>query len=627
MADYADIYGKRVKELTNDPTLTSSYEGQVWYNENSGTLRSLVEIKAWSSGGNLNKGRYELGGVGTQTAGLAFGGNRAVSAPTGLQTDTEEYSGYSWSTGGALPAAKATQGFGTQTAAVACGGTVAPNPTAGTSTEEYNGSAWTAGGALNTATVAKAASTGIESAGLKAGGGSSPSARLNNVEEYNGSSWTSVTNLPEARFEFQGTGPQTAAFFTGGNTSSTTETTDSFDYDGTNWTSGPTMPFGIRLHGVSGNSNTANLSFGGEQAPGGRNLSVFFDGSSFTSDATLGTGRNSLGGFGASKAAVACGGNNAPSYELTATEEYSSSINTITQASWASGGALNTGRYGLRGTGTQTAMVVAGGNIPPNSNTAATEEYNGSSWTNSTSLPAVIQDGNMTGTETASIYAGGTINPGSYPGNTNAYNGSSWTSGGNMNTDVAQYGLTGTSTAAVAFGGYIGSGPGRTADVQNYNGSSWTANPTSLPALRGLLRTAGTQTATFMAGGNAPPGPQPVTSFSYDGSSFSSEADSLVGMNDHGAWGTATAAYFMGGDQPTGTGGTGPKAVATFYYNGTSWTSVTSMTAGRSSFGWSKSPNAAGLVSGGNGPSAHLTTTEEFTEGSETITAKTLTTS
>jgi len=53
MATYVETYGKRVKVLDSDPTLNSSCEGQVWYNENSGTLRSLVAIEAWSSGGNL----------------------------------------------------------------------------------------------------------------------------------------------------------------------------------------------------------------------------------------------------------------------------------------------------------------------------------------------------------------------------------------------------------------------------------------------------------------------------------------------------------------------------------------------------------------------------------------------
>ena len=38
---------------------------------------------------------------------------------------------------------------------------------------------------------------------------------------------------------------------------------------------------------------------------------------------------------------------------------------------------------------------------------------------------------------------------------------------GSRNTSNTSLAIT--STAAVAFGGYIGSGPGRTADVQNYN--------------------------------------------------------------------------------------------------------------------------------------------------------------
>ena len=282
---------------------------------------------AWSAGGNLSTGRYELGTVGTQDAGLAFGGNNVF---TGLQSSTEEYDGSAWSSGGALPAAKATQGFGVQTAAVTVGGTVAPNPTAGSTTEEYNGSSWTSSGALNTATVASAASTGLESAGLRAGGGSNPTTRLSAVEEYNGSSWTSVTSLPSTRFQFQGTGPQTAAFFTGGNTAPPSEeTTDSFDYDGTNWTSGPTMVFGVRLHAVSGNSNTDNLSFGGEQAPGGRSLAQSFNGTNFLTAPSLATGRNSLGGCGTASASLAAGGNNAPSYNLVNTEEFTGETSAL----------------------------------------------------------------------------------------------------------------------------------------------------------------------------------------------------------------------------------------------------------------------------------------------------------
>ena len=53
-----------------------------------------------------------------------------------------------------------------------------------------------------------------------------------------------------------------------------------------------------------------------------------------------------------------------------------------TAGSWASGGDLNTGRFGLGSAkmGTQTAALVFGGQIPP-PRTAATESYNGTNWT------------------------------------------------------------------------------------------------------------------------------------------------------------------------------------------------------------------------------------------------------
>jgi hypothetical protein len=81
MTAYSDIRGYRVKYLASDPTLNTSTEGQVWYNSTEGVLKSLVQIKAWSAGGNLNTARSGLGGAGTQTAGLGFGGyNNPISS-------------------------------------------------------------------------------------------------------------------------------------------------------------------------------------------------------------------------------------------------------------------------------------------------------------------------------------------------------------------------------------------------------------------------------------------------------------------------------------------------------------------------------------------------------------------
>ena len=101
MSDYESIHGTRVKYLTSDPTLESSYEGQVWFNSTSGTLKTVVQSEAWSSSSPLSTARYYAGGAGTQTAGLVFGGN----VPP-YSTATEEYNGSGWSTGGSLSTAR-----------------------------------------------------------------------------------------------------------------------------------------------------------------------------------------------------------------------------------------------------------------------------------------------------------------------------------------------------------------------------------------------------------------------------------------------------------------------------------------------------------------------------------------
>ena len=46
MATYDEIHGKRIKELSSDPTLNSTYEGQVWYNSTEGNLKSVVSVAA-----------------------------------------------------------------------------------------------------------------------------------------------------------------------------------------------------------------------------------------------------------------------------------------------------------------------------------------------------------------------------------------------------------------------------------------------------------------------------------------------------------------------------------------------------------------------------------------------------
>jgi hypothetical protein len=76
----------------------------------------------------------------------------------------------------------------------------------------------------------------------------------------------------------------------------------------------------------------------------------------------------------------------------------------------------------------------------------------------------------------------------------------SWATGNNLNTARQQLGAAGTQTAAVAFGGT----PPVTGATEEYDGSTWTNNPTGLNTARYLLSGAGTQTAALAFGGDVP---------------------------------------------------------------------------------------------------------------------------
>ena len=89
-------------------------------------------MHVWSSGGALAAARHGLGGAGTQTAGLSFGGFGGANLAT-----TEEYDGTSWSSGGALATARnASGGEGAQEVALSFGGNNATGELF--TTEEYN---------------------------------------------------------------------------------------------------------------------------------------------------------------------------------------------------------------------------------------------------------------------------------------------------------------------------------------------------------------------------------------------------------------------------------------------------------------------------------------------------------
>ena len=158
---------------------------------------------------------------------------------------------------------------------------------------------------------------------------------------------------------------------------------------------------------------------------------------------------------------------------------YNSTSNTLKgislgTAAWASGGALNTGRHNLAGTGTQTAGLAFGGTPPV---TGKTEEYNGTAWTESGDLNNIRDSLHGFGTQTAAVGAGGYKSPSpGFKDQVEEYDGSSWTNATVLPATRAQNAAAGTLTAGLVFGGHTGSPYDSVlATTVEYDGTNWTS--------------------------------------------------------------------------------------------------------------------------------------------------------
>jgi len=324
MTTYKEIFGKYVKNYSSDPT--SDIEGQIWYNSTSGTFKSQVLVAgSWASGGNMGTARRAIGGCGTQTAGLGFGGYTTTDVG-----NTEEYDGSTWTAGGSLPIGFEGPGSaGTQTAGLQFGGSTsgAPPPFYSNITNEYNGSAWTAGGNLNTRRQSPTG-FGLQTAAIGAGGyggGGYSSA----TESYNGTAWTSVASLPAIRASFGSAGTQTAGLLFGGQAppAPTNPRVATLSWDGSSWTSLSDMNL-ARTSGFGAGIQTAAITAAGQNASGTRiNTTESWNGTSWTTlPATIVTLRASVGSAGTQTAGLMFSGT-APAISA-ATEEFTGAVLT-----------------------------------------------------------------------------------------------------------------------------------------------------------------------------------------------------------------------------------------------------------------------------------------------------------
>jgi len=311
-----------IESTASDPSPAAT--GTVWYNSTSAVMKfqSVTTAGTWAAGGNLNTARNSLGGSGTQTAGLGFGGYGPGFGPSGNMT--ESYNGTSWTT---LPATLGTgryqiSGFGTQTAAVAAGGNLPPSTG---STEKWNGTSWTASGSLNTPGFA-AGTFGTHTAGLLAARDVFPSSPRagTQTEAYNGTSWTSLNPVNTGRQSVGASNgaPQTAGLIFGGNPMSPPNTTSATEsWNGTNWTTVSSLNT-ARRQLMGGGTQTEALAVGGQTPVTG--ATELWNGSSWTTNPnSMGTARylGNRGGSNLQTAGIVFGGSPGVA-QVAATEEF-----------------------------------------------------------------------------------------------------------------------------------------------------------------------------------------------------------------------------------------------------------------------------------------------------------------
>jgi len=261
---------------------------------------------------------------------------------------------------------------------------------------------------------------------------------------------------------------------------------------------------------------------------------------------------------------------------------------TVTGA-WATGGNLNTGRDYLGGVGaTKDAALAFGGGPPPAPTAKAiTESYNGTSWTEVSDMNSAKAFVAGAGIYTSAIASGGD----QYSGVAESWNGTNWTSITNEPNGSNAYGGAGAdNTNALFFGG---SPAGGKANTRYWNGSSWTDLNNMNTARSGLAASGKTYTAALAFGGVTSPYPTKCAQTeSFNGTNWTEVSDLGTARYFLGGAGTQTSALAFGGNDPS--------PGATEEWNGTNWTETTNLSTARYALAAAGANNGNALAFGGH---------------------------
>jgi len=619
MAKYSDIKGFTVQTLSTD------------------TVASQLLGGAWASANSSNTNHQNAGGAGTQTSALAYG---SESSP---YVQVEEYNGTNWTEVAELNVQGSRHGFGANAEAVlATGGSGGPaaGNTGVTNVESWDGSSWTEVGDLNLKREGQGGfgtyTAGLVVSGLNRGG--TPSYPTN-VESWNGTAWTEVNEVNQGRGVGGSFGLQTSGIFCGGQPAPANNLTES--WDGTSWTEVADLNTNRgRWGGFFGTSNSSGLVCGGYPGPSTtvQAQTETWDGTSWTEVADLGTARyDQISSTNASTSSGLVNSGYSTS-GVTITEEwdapavfsktiegqlyFNSTTNTFKEtitdmagATWASSTAINTARQSGGNAGTATSAIFISGTPTP----AAVEEWNGSSWSEKAELNTARITGGSTGfTGTAAIYAGGEAS--GPTANVETWDGSSFTETTDTPVGTRSANMFGSSTASVLTGGATGS-PGATSSTSLlWNGSSWTSI-TEMGTDRNVGAEAGISTLGIIATGGYDPGQTINNVEEWNGSAWTEVSE----VNTARAYGISSIAasydsYIICSGAPIDAS---PLRANTEFWNGSTWTELADLSSAARSSGGSGSSSASALIFGGLNPSA---TTDSF-EWTADLANKTITSS
>lgn len=314
MATYKDIAGTKIQNVSGDPS--DPIQGQIWYNESTGTLKGLAvnASGSWATLPSINTGRGSGSGAGTKSSGIIMAGY----TPT------------------------------------------LPSPEASSFTETYNGTSWTSETSSSTNRIGPAGAGASSESAMVFGGTTGPGAGLSQVEVYNGSTWTEVneTQTPRDALGNSGAGTVTDAIYAGGRGPSGASET----WNGTSWTETSDLNNAKTGPTTVGDSSSA-LNMLGATSTTVRYHTESWNGSAWTEVNDLNVGRSQGCGAGTATSAVVNGGEGpAPSGGplFNNTEVWNGT-------SWTADLASPVGRTSMMSTnqGSASSFIHAGSGSPP----------------------------------------------------------------------------------------------------------------------------------------------------------------------------------------------------------------------------------------------------------------------